>query len=128
MPLSSKLFLIGFVALMLAIGFFILDDALSKRSHTIDGAFVSLFETGTTGQSGIHESRRFTFDIGDGELVTISSNLIPYAKAIKYKAGAEAKIYYRKGYFTKRRIYDRFEFYEDPIDEFDGDWSDRLTH
>lgn len=115
--MNTKSLILFVIILVLALGCVIfgnLDDSLAKRQHTTEGTFISE----STFSKGQHEIageslRYFTFKLTNGEIVNIEEPPLPMVQENPYRLGDKAKIYYRKGYFTGRMIYDSFYFSND---------------
>lgn len=90
---------------------FYLDDTLSSRQYITEGIFVSrtVFDKGQPNMKDGPE-RFFTFRLSDGRLINIKEPPLPMIQKSEYKLGDKANIYYRKGFFSKRIIYDSFYF------------------
>ena len=116
---SYKAAIIG-IGSIFAIGmifvFFFFDNNLSTKQYYQDAYFVKMEETGSTGRSSIHVRWFYTFKLDDGSEIAVSYLVRPDSIKPQYKQNQKAKIFYRKGYFTKRIFYDGFEFYENPTD------------
>jgi len=105
-------FLIGLLFLgLVAFVFVYFDDLLSRQQLVTEGAFVA--RTVFSDASGVFaEKRFFTFRLSNGQLVNIKEPDLPLVQLSQYVLGDKAKIYYRRGFFTKRIIYDSFYFNE----------------
>lgn len=103
-------FVISAIALVI---FGNMDDSLSRKQYVTDGTYLSVFEAGNQGSITGDSQKYFSFKLADGSVVNIESPLLSGAEK-KPKPGEKAKIHYRKGYFTKRNIYDSFSFYDGP--------------
>jgi len=103
--------ILGAVSLIVgAVIFFNLDDTMAKKQYQIDGVFVSEMDSGRQGSAGFETQRYFVFKLSDGNMAQID---VPYSRLMeenKHIAGDKATVYYRKGHFTSRAIYDHFEF------------------
>jgi len=112
---KALIFFVLFLMLILA-GVILcnLDDSLAKRQYIIEGVFVSTstFSASRSDAAG-QAVRYFTFKLADGQMVSIEEPPLPMVQEKAYKLGDKAKIYYRKGFFTKRPMYDSFFFYQE---------------
>lgn len=102
--------LIGIVVVRL---FLFLDDAFSsKDQYAVDGELIAVFERAYASKYGNKIRQLYTFVTENRKEATISLPVLIRSNPQQYPKGARAALYYHKGFFSKRPIYDRFEFYE----------------
>jgi len=110
------IFFVFFLVLVLAgVILLNLDESLAKRQYITEGVFVSTSTFSASQNDAAGQGQKyFTFKLVDGQMVNIEEPPLPMVQDKPYKLGDKAKIYYRKGFFTRRPMYDSFFFYQEP--------------
>jgi hypothetical protein len=113
MTLKGTLTVLATIIVIFAIVFFVADDNMATGSFSTEGVLVSSFKTAQSGRMAADETRHYIFKLANGKEAVISGRLFWDTKDEDYPKDIRVKVFYRKGHFTNRLIYDYFE----PLDQ-----------
>ncbi len=107
----AALVLISGVVLIIVVmvTFMNMDDSLATERFSTKAVYVGEYVAAAESSIGGQSSKYYQFELPNSEIVNIQASVLSPDKKTRTK-GESATVFFRKGHFTKRPLYDSFEF------------------